>query len=159
MLVVAIPLMLSPIGVFPINPISDERIIVMDGVFSYDANLVNDVFERLGNGGRRIYTIFHIFDCVFALSYCLLMMALLRPITAKSKKWIWIMFPILPAAFDCIENILIQIMSFQFPSINHNFVCSVSVISSLKWFAILLWLIVFVVMVAIRKSKKTQVMA
>ena len=47
----------------------------MDGVFSYNVAYVEDVFERLGSDGRHIYLIFHIFDCVFAFSYCLLMMA------------------------------------------------------------------------------------
>jgi hypothetical protein len=156
MLAVAIPLMLSPIGVFPLNPISDERIIVMDGVFSYDDAFVNDVFTRLGQDGRSTYFVFHIFDCVFALSYCLLMMALLKPITPKNKKWVWLVFPILPALFDCIENTLIQIMSFQFPAINYDFVRLSSFVSSLKWCAIILWLIILVVIAAMRKTKKNS---
>jgi len=151
-LAVAIPLMLSPVGALAVNPIAAERVIVMDGRFSYDVAVVYDVFTQLGEQGRNIYFVFHIFDNVFALSYALLMMAMLRPFALK--KWVWIVFPILPAAFDVIENTLIQIMSFQFPAINHTLASTASVFTSMKWSAFALYLIVFAAMAVITRAKK-----
>jgi len=61
MLAVAIPMMLTPIGYLAINPIvvDGERVIVMDGLLSYDADYVYEVFDRLGVEGRNMYFVFH----------------------------------------------------------------------------------------------------
>jgi len=157
MLSVAIPMMLSPIGYLAINPIieNDERIIVMDGLFSYDANYVYEVFYKLGVEGRNTYFIFHIFDNIFAITYCILLMTLLKPVTKWNKKWIWIVFSVLPAAFDLIENTLIQIMSFQFPYINQSIAWAASLFTSMKYGALIAWVIAFVTMVVMMKTKKT----
>ena len=116
MLVVFTPLMLSPVGAFALNPIDAERLMVMDSLFWYSAEYISYIFERLGPDGRLIYLIFHVFDCLFIFSYALLMRTLIKPL-AKAR-WQWLVLPVLPAAFDVIENILIQVMSVQFPAIN-----------------------------------------
>jgi len=81
-------------------------------------------------------------------------MILLKPVVAGGKKWIWIVFPILLAAFDIIENTLIQAMSFQFPYINQSVAWVASLFTSMKYGALVLWVIVFVIMVAIKRNKK-----
>jgi len=156
MLVVAIPMMLSPIGYLAINPIIEngERIVVMDGLLFYDADYVYEVFDRLGVEGRNMYFVFHIFDNIFAITYAILFMTLLKPIAVVGKKWLWIVFPILPAAFDIIENTLIQIMSFQFPYINESVAWTASLFTSMKYGALILWGLVFITMVVIIKIRK-----
>jgi hypothetical protein len=139
--------MLSPIGAVPIHPLSSERIIVMDGLFTYDSSYIKDIFNKLGADGMEIYRTFHVFDSVFALSYCLLAMALLKPFTPKKAKWMWIVFPVLPTFFDCMENLVIEIASLQFPMISQRVATLAAVFSSMKWCALGLWFSVFLVMI------------
>jgi len=153
-LAVATPLMLSPLGALALNPFGGERIMVMDGLLWYSADYIYSVFEQLGPDGRMVYLIFHIFDYVFAFSYALLMMTLIKPL-AKAK-WQWLVFPILPAIFDVIENTLIQVMSAQFPNINQALAQTTSVITSLKWLSFLLFIVAFVVLLVIKKKNKRR---
>ena len=156
MLIVAIPLMLSPIGALPLNPISDERIIVMDGLFSYDSELTFDVFNELGEEGRTTYFVFHIFDCVFALTYCIVMMTMLKPLCSPKIRWLGVALPMLPALFDLSENILIEIISSRFPDINHGLVGATSIISSMKWCAVILWFAAFIFLLIKKRFAKAR---
>lgn len=156
MLIVAIPLALSPIGVMPINPIGEERIIVMDGIFSYDIQYMQVTFEALGEDGRAIYSTFHIFDCLFALTYCLLMMALLKPLCKGKSKWIGIVFPIIPAVFDCAENVFIEIASSQYPLVSESVANAATFFSSLKWIAVFLWLAVFMILAVDKRMHSSK---
>jgi len=152
MLAVATPLMLSPLGALALSPIGAERLMVMDGLFCYSAEYVSYIFERLGPDGRLLYLIFHMFDCLFALSYALLMRTLIKPL-AKAR-WQWLVLPVLPAAFDVIENILIQVMSAQFPAISPMLAQTTSVVTSLKWLGFLVFVAAFVVLLVQKRRRK-----
>lgn len=128
MLLVALPLMLSPIGYFPIRPMSGERIIVMDGRFSYDMPAVEHVFAQLGADGMAIYAMFHIGDCLFAAAYGLFGFAVAKAHLWKRSRLYCMLVSALPPVFDIAENISIRVLA-------------ASACSGLKRIVLALWLV------------------
>ena len=141
MLLVALPLMLSPIGYFPIHPLDEERIIVMDGRFSYDLSVVEQVFARLGAEGMAIYARFHIGDCLFAVAYGLFGFAVAKAHLWKRSRPYCILISALPSVFDISENISIRVLAAQYPDLRSVPILAASTFSSLKWIALALWLV------------------
>ncbi|MCL2530531.1 MAG: HAD family hydrolase [Oscillospiraceae bacterium] len=159
MLAVAVPLMLSPIGALAINPIGGQRIMVMDGMLWYNAEYISEVFTQLGAHGRQVYLIFHVFDCLFAVTYAALLMTILKPLARA--KWQWLL-PIVPAVFDITENTLIQIMSAQHPAFWREFCSNTPLLASiapvftlLKWLGFLACLVMIVVLL-VQKRKRPR---
>jgi hypothetical protein len=129
--------------------INGEQVPTMDAHFSYKADLVFDTFNRLGEEGRKQYTLFHILDYFFIISYFLLMISMTKPFTPQKFKWIWITFPLIPSVSDLIENTLIEIASANFPNISYTFAKIISIFTSLKWSTGLLWFAVFLILLII----------
>lgn len=140
-LVIAFPLMISPIGYFPIHSIGEERVIVMDGLFSYDMSAVENVFARLGAEGMTIYARFHIGDCLFAAAYGLFGFAVAKTHIWKRSRLYCILVSTWPSVFDISENISIRILAAQYPELRSATVFAASAFSSLKWIALALWLV------------------
>ena len=103
--------MISPIGYFPIHSIGEERVIVMDGLFSYDMSAVENVFARLGAEGMTIYARFHIGDCLFAAAYGLFGFTVAKTHIWKRSRLYCILVSTLPSVFDISENISIRILA------------------------------------------------
>ena len=138
---IAFPLMLSPIGYFPVNPIGGERLIVMDGLFSYDMPAVKNVFAQLGAEGMGIYGRFHIGDCLFAAAYGLFGFAVAKTQLWKRSRRYCVLISALPSVFDIAENISIRILAAQCPQLHAAAVFAASTFSSLKWIVLALWLV------------------
>lgn len=159
MLLVALPLMLSPIGYFPIHPLGGERIIVMDGLFSYDMSGVEQVFARLGAEGIAIYARFHIGDCLFAIAYGLFGFAVAKTHIGKRSRLYCILISALPSVFDISENIAIRVLAAQYPELRNAPVLAASTFSSLKWMALVLWLVSVVAAALLDRRRRGQARA
>lgn len=122
-----------------------KNIEVMDGKWFYPASYVMETLEKLGTSGRAEYTVFHIIDYFFLVSYCMVMMSLTRLVVPSKIKWAWIVFPIIPAALDFIENTLIEIAIASFPEASFSLSQAISIFTTLKWSTGFLWFIVFII--------------
>lgn len=142
---------------------SGESINVMDGEWFYKASYVNDTLGSLGISGRAEYTVFHIVDYFFLVSYCLVMMSLTKLVAPKKAKWMWVVFPLLPALFDLVENTLIEIASAAYPAVSYGFAQTIAVFTTLKWSLGVVWFLIFTVLLIIhilsilKKIKKEKI--
>jgi hypothetical protein len=146
-----------------LGAIADGRNIeVMDGKWFYPASYVVDTLTLLGAKGRAEYTVFHIIDYFFLVSYCMVMMSITRLVVPAKVRWAWIVFPIIPAALDLVENTLIEIAISSFPNISMGLSKIISITTTLKWSTGILWFVVFVVflvlhiLILIKKYKKEK---
>lgn len=118
---------------------------VMDGKWYYESSYVIETLTALGETGRAEYTVFHIIDYFFLVSYCLVMMSLTRLVVSEKAKWVWIVVPLIPASFDFVENTLIEIASAAFPNVSTGLANIISIFTTLKWSTGIVWFIVFTI--------------
>lgn len=133
----------------------------MDGLYHYNWQFIYDTFQVMGTAGRKSYTIFHILDYFFLTSYFLVMLSLTLLVLPKEKKIVAVVFPLMPALFDLIENTLIEILSGLYPVKYPVLAKITAVITTLKWGSGVVWFSLFIGMVmgflTIRyKNKKTM---
>lgn len=130
----------------PLGAIAEGKgIEVMDGKWYYESSYVLKTLTLLGETGRAQYTVFHIIDYFFLVSYCMVMMALTKLVAPAKMEWAWVVFPLIPAALDCIENTLIEIAISAFPKVSLSLSEAISVFTTLKWSTGILWFVVFLV--------------
>jgi hypothetical protein len=144
MVAAGVLLSVLPTGMLALDPVNDERVDLLDAMFGYDPATVTAVLSDLGAQGRAAYRLFHLCDMAFALSYCLWMMALLRPVT--TRRWLWLGLPVVPAAADWVENVLLQVLSSRYPTVDTGLVGVASGFTVLKWSAVLAWALVTLVL-------------
>lgn len=133
-----------------------KGIAAMDGMFVYNPSAIYDTFFAMGDRGRLSYTIFHILDYFFLLSYCLLMISLTLMFVPKNKKLLAIVPPVVTAIFDLAENTLLEILSFLYPT-EYPFLAKVTaVITPLKWASGVVWFGIFIVIVAMFVTEKIK---
>lgn len=99
------------------------------------------------------YSIFHIVDNLFVISYFLLMVVLTYPMLSKKNKKFAFIIPAIPAVFDFIENISIDLLIKAYP-IEVGYGNFIGVITCLKWYTGVIWslfLATFVVAWVVRK--------
>ncbi|NLL56096.1 MAG: hypothetical protein GX242_02660 [Clostridiales bacterium] len=120
---------------------------VMDGKWFYPPSYIKETLSNLGAEGRAQYTVFHIIDYFFLVSYCMVMMSITRLVT--SAKWVWVVFPLLPSSLDLIENTLIEIAISSYPNISANLSKAISVFTTLKWSTGILWFAVFIALLSL----------
>lgn len=128
----------------------------MDGRYFYSPDTVYTTLNLLGANGRREYLTFHILDYFFLLAYGMLMAACLKPLVSQKHKWIYIVFPLLPAGFDLIENTLIRVASAAFPQVIPGLATAISIFTPLKWGTGVLWFLVFLAAAGLRISQKIR---
>src|SRR6056297_2778857 len=114
MLVFGAVVMTSFFGLIEVN--SDAS---LDTTTFYTAETVKDYLEMQGPEGRRGYLMIHAFDYVFLV---FLFLFLTRTITCLGRRFdgdrlrFILVFPLIYAIFDLIENISIDISILIFPS-------------------------------------------
>ena len=106
--------------------------------FGYDVDTVTGYLAALGADGRGDLRVLHAVDMLFAATYCLAMMATLRPVSPW--RWLWLAVPIVPAAADVVENVLLEVLSARYPAVSPGLVRVASAATVLKWSGTVLWL-------------------
>ncbi len=128
----------------------------MDGRYHYEAREVYETLRTLGESGRAAYLKMHILDYFFLVSYAMLMSSVTLFFVPDDKKWIAVVFPAIPAFFDLLENTMIEIMSANFPKYYEFGSKIVSVFTTVKWTAGILWFVVLLCLIAIFIIKKVK---
>ncbi len=105
--------------------------------FGYDADTVTAYLAALGADGRHDLRVLHAVDLLFAASYCAAMMASLRPVAPW--RWLWLAVPLVPAAADVVENLLLEVLSSRYPAVSAGLVHVASGATVLKWSGTALW--------------------
>lgn len=137
----AVLIMLSPLG--KVTAAGGSVAEILDTKFFYNSGDVMRVLTDMGEAGRNDYTVMHLIDYFFLISYCMLMIAVTRPLVAKRAKFVYIILPLLSAVCDFVENTLIEVAVTSFPNISAPLANVIPVFTTLKWVFILLWLGVF----------------
>jgi len=128
----------------------------MDGKYHYGYEVVYDTFDKLGESGRAAYLRMHILDYFFLVSYAMLMSSITMFFVPKDRKWIAVVFPIIPAFFDFLENTLIEAMSANYPKYYELGSKIVSVLTTVKWSTGILWFVVLIWLIAMFIIKKSS---
>lgn len=101
-----------------------------DQLFSYDFDYIMDLYQRLGEQGRKFYhemlRVDFLYTLISGVGYSLLLAALM-----KNKKW-YIILPLFLTIFDISENIAQIILMNSFPGITALGVTVSSTFSSIK---------------------------
>ena len=120
----------------------DPNFRLLDMQFHYDAEVVYNTFEKIGDSGREAYQNFLLLDFVFI--FCLLITMLV--ITAKVFSYprtrtffVWIC--VLRALFDILENILLLVMLNSYPLFNNHLATMCSCITTLKFVVLYAWIL------------------
>ncbi len=121
----------------------DANFRLLDMRFNYDVKTVYSTFENIGENGMKAYKRYLFFDYTFILFFLILMIVISIKIADNNVlKYILIIFSILRAFFDIIENTLIIILINYYPEKN-NFnakICSWS--TTLKFIFLYSWITV-----------------
>lgn len=120
---------------------------------------VEQVFARLGAEGMAIYARFHIGDCLFAIAYGLFGFAVAKTHIGKRSRLYCILISALPSVFDISENIAIRVLAAQYPELRNAPVLAASTFSSLKWMALVLWLVSVVAAALLDRRRRGQARA
>ncbi len=154
-------IMFTPLGTVA----AGKNIELMDGKWFYPKSYVMETLTALGEQGRAEYTTFHIIDFFFLASYCLVMMSLTKLVAPAKMRWAWVVFPLIPATFDLVENTMIEVAIASFPNVSNGLSSAISIFTTIKWSTGILWFAVFNVLLILniielvrkyRKAKKER---
>lgn len=121
----------------------------------YNGDYFYETLDLMTKEDMNIYLVFHICDYIYLFSYMLLMIIVTEPITPKKlQKLIYVLCG-LPAFFDIIENISIDVLIVLYPT-HSAYGAAVGVWSCLKWYFGALWFAVFIAFAAIYAVKKVK---
>lgn len=101
-----------------------------DQLFTYDFDFIKDLYQTLGEDGRKYYgkmlNIDFLYSIVSGIGYSLLLSAIV-----KQKKW-YITLPLFLMFSDILENISQLVLMYNFPNINSFSVNISSMFSTVK---------------------------
>ncbi len=133
----------------------------------YDLNYVTELFNSLGEIGRKTYLtnqipVDMIYPLLFGLSYCLLLAYFLKKLNKLNTPYIYLcLLPIIAGIADYLENFGIIAMLKSYPQLTEITVkttSSFSLIKSISTSAFFIILIIVLLIVGIRvvSGKKTS---
>jgi len=127
---------------------------ILDMRIGYTTSDVLELFTALGSEGLALYSILQVIDMLFPLTYASTMtfaMIYLSPDLLKEKRFTKIVFffPLIAAAFDYLENVLIATQIAAFPALSELAIVVASTVTWLKWmflFMAFILLIIFLIL-------------
>ena len=112
-----------------------------DMQFHYDAEVIHDTFENIGNFGREAYQNFLLLDFAFILCFLFIMITITNNVFPYPKsKTIFLWICIFRALFDILENSLLLIMLNSYPVFHYTLAAMCSWITTLKFAALYIWM-------------------
>jgi hypothetical protein len=124
----------------------------------YSGEYFYDTVSLMTEQDIKDYSIFYIVDNFFVISYFLLMVILTYPLLNKKNKKFAFIIPAVPAIFDFIENISIDLLIRAYPT-EVGYAKFMGVVTCLKWYSGVLWLAILAglfVAWLVRKKRKSQ---
>ncbi len=146
-----------------INLIAGIEIQSLDARFTYSNNDVIALFDTITTEGRQLYFfISSQLDAFYPLVYGLLLFFIILNLTRNlSGKWFYISFiPFISILFDYLENIHVQNLLTNYPSISTSMVKSSALMTQLKWsfFSLsLLIVLVFFIFLGLKKIRSQYI--
>lgn len=142
-----------------INTLAKREVKILDIRLNYSYTDVNTLFDAMGMEGREIYVfISSRIDMAYPVIYCALLILLLAYLLKKTKgpnsKWMYLAFtPLVGTTFDFLENLSILNLIHHYPNYTSSHVASASLMSSLKWYSLLIifGMILFLSFILLRK--------
>lgn len=131
------------------NEIAGKEIQILDLRSGYDLEEVRTLMRDLQEEGRAIYKeIVGVWDMIYPLIYgpllILLLLALVRKSLGVKSNWQYLAFlPLLAIGFDYLENFSTLYLLAHFDSFSASDVAYGSMMTQLKWGAVLLSLAIF----------------
>ena len=133
----------------------------------YDWNYVNELFNTLGENGRKTYLTNQIpvdmlYPLLFGLSYCLIFAYFLKKLDKLSSSFIYLcLLPIIAGVADYLENFGIIKMLNNYPDLTETTVNTTNIFSVLKSistsiFFIALIIILIILGIKLVKRNKTH---
>ena len=111
---------------------------ILDTRITYNYSDVVTLFTALGGEGLGLYTIQQLIDMIFPLLYSLtltLTLILLIPNSVSKRKWarVVVFLPLIGAALDYLENILIATQIAAFPNLSEIIIGIAASVTWVKW--------------------------
>ncbi len=134
----------------------------------YDWNYVNDLFNTLGENGRKTYLTYQIpvdmfYPLLFGLSYCLIFAYFLKKLGKLNTSFIYVcLLPIIGGITDYLENFGIIKMLNNYPDLSETMVNTTNTFSVLKSTTTSIFfiaLIVILILLGIKFVKKNKTTA
>ncbi len=133
----------------------------------YDLNYVSQLFDSLGEIGRRYYLtnqipVDMIYPLLFGLSYCLLLAYFLKKLKKLNAPYIYLcLLPIIAGIADYLENFGIITMLKSYPDLTQGMVSTTSLFSVIKSISTSLFFITLIIVLILLgfkaiKEKKTS---
>lgn len=129
---------------------------VMDMLPSgYNFQYVSSLLNTLGEEGRKLYLFRQIpadmiYPALFGISYCVLLLYLLKKLNKLNSPLIYLgLLPLIGGFFDYLENLGIIIMLSNFPDISENLVSLISDFTITKSVATTVYFIVLLIMLGV----------
>lgn len=128
----------------------------------YDLGYVNELFNTLGETGRKFYLTKQIpvdmfYPLLFGITYSLLLAFFLKKLDGVNSKFSYLCFiPIIAAVADYFENFGIIVMLKNYPELTETLVgitCSFSLVKSISTSVFFLILIIVLVLLGIKTMK------
>ncbi len=125
-------------GIVPRMQAISGGLLPLDIRLSYSMDDVNELFDALGADGRTLYAQMHIVDMIYPLAYSLALVLGIAFFLGKrdaegSSETPFILFPLVPAVFDYIENILIGTQLASHPALSGAIIGAASAATTVKW--------------------------
>lgn len=113
----------------------------------YSSNHFNKMIESYGPSGRKLDLILRwTFDLIYPLVYSIFFLTILVYLRDKIKrvsKYL-LYLPLIALIMDLIENTLVSLLLIQFPKTREGLVYILQVFTGLKWFSILVIMILII---------------
>lgn len=109
----------------------------------YSGDYFYETVDMMTEQDIKDYSIFHIVDNLFVVSYFLLMVILTYPLLRKKDKKFAFIIPAIPEFFDFIENVSIDLLIRAFPT-KLGYGNFIGVITCLKWYSGVLWFVILI---------------
>lgn len=131
--------------------------------FGYSFDHANQLLSQLGAEGRNLYLSLQlpadfIYPGLFAISYALIFVWLLKKLVQPSSKLFYAAFiPVLAGLFDYLENIFIIKMINSFPNLDSSMVTIASTFTLLKsQLTTVYFIAVLVILIALLRKRFTK---
>lgn len=133
---------------------------ILDMRFHYSPADVYRLFDALGTSGRLIYTRILMIDFAFIASFALLQIMIMKTIMGqellKSGFRRLMVLPYLRGFADIVEDISLFILLKSFPAIKPQLANISSLITTLKFIFLALWIISILLIVLIKNRQKQK---
>lgn len=127
-------------GYLEIIKLSNGAIIPDVYLFHSKDNLI-ETFSDWGKQGRLYYIRYQYRDFIYPIIYSSLLSGILIRLIRPKYFNIWVFVPVLAMIFDFAENYFLRVLVYDFPNLINSNIIFASVFSSLKWFTILICIV------------------